>query len=552
MTDEQLMLLEELTYFDSDFWDDSGEVPNHGKTVGDALSGYDEEKLAAMEEAGGNSAKRAAIIREIQNNDQLKNLEIVDKDSDVYAITYQDPATGEIIVTFRGTATPDEWRDNALGLYQPDTPCQIDALEYIEGLPYDHITVVGHSKGGNKAQYVTLLSDKVDRCVSVDGQGFCQEFYDKYYAEVQKKGHLIINYYKDGDFVNILLFPVFGSTQTGISTSDDVVNGKFHNMESAFQYAYDENGHIYIVCDENGNPILLEGNREALMQYAHEFTSFIVNVMPEKDREDVAQYIGALLAIARKGNYVYKGECYTDIKTFLLSDPKMLGLVLAYLMKYVETYNPSEEELNSLLSMLQLSDFFETIRVSMQNDPDLKEAIGSTAADIFLWLMDNLKDGDRDRIIEAIWATLFGDNAALAWQEAEAAYADIPKFDKDTANQHGTLKTGKVRDFSRQTYDRLMNSINGIDRITVGSASNWYSYSGEEWYDDLMIDNMIRGINAYFNRVGEINQQSKIKIDSVFNEAYDIDNMTAENLHSATKRLAKTASAVRKIAAQVC
>lgn len=288
------------------------------------------------------------------------------------------------------------------------------------------------------------------------------------------------------------------------------------------------------------------------MQYAHEFTSFIVNVMPEKDREDVAQYIGALLAIARKGNYVYKGECYTDIKTFLLSDPKMLGLVLAYLMKYVETYNPSEEELNSLLSMLQLSDFFETIRVSMQNDPDLKEAIGSTAADIFLWLMDNLKDGDRDRIIEAIWATLFGDNAALAWQEAEAAYADIPKFDKDTANQHGTLKTGKVRDFSRQTYDRLMNSINGIDRITVGSASNWYSYSGEEWYDDLMIDNMIRGINAYFNRVGEINQQSKIKIDSVFNEAYDIDNMTAENLHSATKRLAKTASAVRKIAAQVC
>lgn len=37
---------------------------------------------------------------------------------------------------------------------------------------YDSITVTGHSKGGNKAQYVTVLSDKVDRCISMDGQGF--------------------------------------------------------------------------------------------------------------------------------------------------------------------------------------------------------------------------------------------------------------------------------------------------------------------------------------------------------------------------------------------
>ena len=59
--------------------------------------------------------------------------------------------------------------------------------DYIENLPYDSITVAGHSKGGNKAQYVTVLSDKVDRCISMDGQGFSQEFIDKYYAEIQKE-----------------------------------------------------------------------------------------------------------------------------------------------------------------------------------------------------------------------------------------------------------------------------------------------------------------------------------------------------------------------------
>lgn len=551
MTDEQLMLLEEITYFDGDMWDGSGEVPNHGKTVKDMLSGYDEERLAEMEAKGGNEAKRAAIIREIQKDETLSNLELVDKNSDVYAITYQDPNTGEVIVTFRGTTTAEEWSDNALGLYQTDTPCQQAALEYIENLPYDGITVVGHSKGGNKAQYVTILSDKVDRCVSVDGQGFCQEFYDKYHAEVEKKGGLIINYYKDGDFVNILLFPVFGSEQVGIITSDDVNNEKFHNMESAFQYAVDENGRIYIVCDENGNPILSKGGREAAMQYAHEFTCFVVNVMPEGDRENVAQYIGALLAIVREGGFQYKGEYYTDVKTFLLSDPEMLGLVLAYLLKYIETYNLTEEEVDSLLGMLQLKDIFEEIRLKIQGDPDLKEFVGETVGDLFLLLMYHLKDGERDKIIESILSRFLGQAGAEAWQEAEAAYADIPEFDKNTANQHGTLKTTRIRDFSGQALARIQETMRVINDSTVAPTSAWYSYAGEDWYRDLAIDNMIKGINTYFHRIKEINQQSLTKINAVFEEAYQVDAACAQKLHGATERLSKVAGTVQEIAARV-
>lgn len=34
----------------------------------------------------------------------------------------------------------------------------------------------------------------------MDGQGFSQEFIDKYYAEIQKKGHCIKNYYLEGDY----------------------------------------------------------------------------------------------------------------------------------------------------------------------------------------------------------------------------------------------------------------------------------------------------------------------------------------------------------------
>ena len=125
----------------------------------------------------------------------------MNKDDSVPAICFNDPDDPEhAVVVFRGTSGKDEWIDNAIGLGVSDTERQKAALDYIENLPYDSITVAGHSKGGNKAQYVTVLSDKVDRCISMDGQGFSQEFIDKYYAEIQKKGHCIKNYYLEGDF----------------------------------------------------------------------------------------------------------------------------------------------------------------------------------------------------------------------------------------------------------------------------------------------------------------------------------------------------------------
>src|SRR5699024_6249914 len=129
--------------------------------------------------------KWAAIIRQIKNDADLYSLDIVDKDDSVPALCFNDPDDpGHAVVVFRGTSGKDEWIDNAIGLGVSDTERQKAALDYIENLPYDNITVAGHSKGGNKAQYVTVLSDKVDRCISMDGQGFSQEFIDKYYAEI--------------------------------------------------------------------------------------------------------------------------------------------------------------------------------------------------------------------------------------------------------------------------------------------------------------------------------------------------------------------------------
>ncbi|WP_346707747.1 hypothetical protein [Massilistercora timonensis] len=92
------------------------------------------------------------------------------------------------------------------------------------------------------------------------------------------------------------------------------------------------------------------------MVYLHEFTTFIINVMPEDERERAGDYIGHILALVfvPDAHFDVDGKRYTpdDLVEYLLSDPDMLAKVLAYFIKYVETYNLSEDEIRSLAELL--------------------------------------------------------------------------------------------------------------------------------------------------------------------------------------------------------
>ena len=173
LTDEQIMLLEQLTYLTDDVADAAGVLLGPYDSVEDLLQQFDDDALQRLEDPGNPDStkdytggkKWAAIIRQIKSDPDLYSLDIVNKDDSVPAICFNDPDDPEhAVVVFRGTSGKDEWIDNAIGLGVSDTERQKAALDYIENLPYDSITVAGHSKGGNKAQYVTVLSDKVDRC----------------------------------------------------------------------------------------------------------------------------------------------------------------------------------------------------------------------------------------------------------------------------------------------------------------------------------------------------------------------------------------------------
>jgi len=101
------------------------------------------------------------------------------------AVLFED-GFGRGYVIFRGTGSDEEWDDNAKGMFEADTLQQQAAAHFVQQVhrPFRHITVAGHSKGGNKAQYaaITLPANCVDRCFSFDGQGFSIAFLEKYSA----------------------------------------------------------------------------------------------------------------------------------------------------------------------------------------------------------------------------------------------------------------------------------------------------------------------------------------------------------------------------------
>lgn len=556
LTDEQIMLLEQLTYLTNDVADAAGVILGPYDSVEDLLQQFDEEALQELENSGKTfnytgAEKWAAIIRQIKSDPDLYSLDIVNKDDSVPALCFNDPDDpGHAVVVFKGTSGQDEWIDNAIGLGTSDTERQKAALEYIENLPYDSITVAGHSKGGNKAQYVTILSDKIDRCISMDGQGFSHEFLDKYYAEIKKKGHCIKNYYLEGDFVSILMFPVPGADQICIDGDDSVIGAENHCPSSFYQFYQDEEGKWYIRCDGDGDTTLIPGTREEVMEYLHEFTTFIINVMPEGERAEAGDYIGHILALVfvPETHFEVDGKVYTpdNLIEYVLSDPDMLSKVLAYFIKYVETYNLTGDEIRSLTEVLVGTEFIGEIEDVVKGHDKLLDQLISDVGGILNLIVNQIRDGKNDQIIGALLWLLSGwlgeklgteiDLVDL-WRKIETEYQKVPEFDADTARRDAVCKDEKIRDFSEGTYGILMSAITAVEADTYGSVSGWSQYAGEEWYDTLFIPNAIGGINTYFERVSEISRACRGSVDRIYEQADQIDRRNADRLKQSTEAL---------------
>jgi hypothetical protein len=323
MIDSKLALLEHVTYIDKNVLkiaNIEGDILRIDTNVNlnSVLKDFDETAIQNLRNYGDKIIEGAYItgnqwadiIEGLQNDKELSNLVVLGKekietsDHRKYnlSIAYQDVKTNQCIVSYKGTSGKEEWKDNVTGLIVSDTQSQKEALAFFDkyASKFDDIVVTGHSKGANKAMYVTIASknaDKISKCVAFDGQGFSNEFIKKYSKQIAAYAEKITNYFAQNDFVNVLMKQVEGSNQIPCEQFGITNPAQFHSPNSIF--VRDANGNIPI--DEKGNKVfsfnkLKERNEN--MALINKFISYVMDNTSKKELDNIVKYISPIVGEA--------------------------------------------------------------------------------------------------------------------------------------------------------------------------------------------------------------------------------------------------------------
>jgi len=346
LTYEDLILLDNLIYLEWDAKEDE-ELIN---IVYDILNN---EKLDELMDNMGNCTMKLPksewvnILDQIKSKPNLRELRIknvYNYNSGMRVASFVDGENNATVV-FRGTTTTKEWDDNGKGAYEYDTLEQIDALNYINSLSFNDITVTGHSKGGNKAQYVTILSSKIIKCISVNGQGFSNEFINKYKEKIYENKSKIICINSKYDYVNCL----FNS-----------IEGECHYIETDFQINPLDYHKANILLDRNGN-LRQKTNEATFSKIINYFSTSLISDLPEDIQNLIVNgMIGVIELILCKG----------ENKDNVLKAAGELLIMSCYenYFKYREIFNTTYAVLEALILPLLFWGDFVTIEETKSKD----------------------------------------------------------------------------------------------------------------------------------------------------------------------------------------
>lgn len=395
---EELILLDSFIYLE---WE--SEKNTLIDIINDILKGNNLDKLINKEENCIVKMPRYEwidILEKMKIKPNLKNLKLhnLKNTNDGFrAACFIDDQLNSTVV-FRGTSSKEEWDDNGNGAYEYDTKDQERALFYINDLEFDNITVTGHSKGGNKAQYVSVLSPKIKRCISVNGQGFSNEFIKKYSEDIENNKYKIVSINCKYDYVNCLL---------------NTIASQIHYISTEFQI----NPFFYHKCnillDKHGN-LGSESNRAFFSEIINDFSTSIVSDLPNEIRRLVMESLMSLIEVFL---------CRTMLKENII---KIAGGTLIILMygkyfKYKDAFAISYSVLEMLLvPFLLWKDFIDIEEthskenykkilmkiVFMENNILNKLYVISDKAELFTKIKNSDNFTDNNKIINNIQNTL--------------------------------------------------------------------------------------------------------------------------------------------------
>lgn len=336
LTADQVYLLNTLSYLSKE-----GEYDAKADmSVEQFVSGLrnNPDTLSSVANSFQSEAQIRSICDQILNDPTLCAMKIehasrTEGGADCLVITTPDGAgEKQAVIVFEGTMGGNEWRDNFEGGARTDADDGVSTLEQERALDWyqsdeiqsiiggcDKITVSGHSKGGNKAKYLTLLDDSIDECISFDGQGFSDEFVDHYSSEIMRNQSKITNYNNSNDYVSILL--------------NDV--GEVHYVEGCDVKTPDVHHSLFtlyrsVPLDEHytrQNPLLAE---------ADQLLNSFLRTISQEEKEIILGMVGELTADLLSGDCKLDWDDAKDYynRIFKEGGKEVLGKFLDHLIAY--------------------------------------------------------------------------------------------------------------------------------------------------------------------------------------------------------------------------
>ena len=422
LSTEQVLLLENLTYMQpGDGRPFQMASDYEGQTIGDWINSID---LNQVRDNPGTDTKVSAeewksIIDAVRNDSTLMDMKIatthVDKSEGGgggRSVLFLDEKGGEAVVAFKGTESSSEWMDNFKGGNVVETEQQKNALDWYQETydkyhldQYD-ITLTGHSKGGNKAKYITILDPTVDRCLSFDGQGFSDKFMDTYSDQIASRQNVIENHNVDYDYVNLLLNDVGHTTYY-----------KGYNIgDGGFLENHCPNGFLHFNADGSFTMDINPNGQAKEMQALDQFFNGLLRSMDEGHRTEALEMVNQFLNAAFSINSEMKTPDIIRMFLEVAADPKYsdeLAYILAYFIKYEQENPEMAQYIKDVLAEFGMEDFGKYVDIvdeilNLKIDTffgtidfdKLLEMIGGLSGDISNlpdWLMDKIRKLIKDK-----------------------------------------------------------------------------------------------------------------------------------------------------------
>lgn len=316
-------VLDSFTYLDNDV------ISLNGSTLDEIIDeldrAYSDEKPADIPD------EYRHIKAAVAAHPEWGKVELVDRSSTnateaswtddlIQACTFRD-SEGNYYVAYRGTGD-GRWCDNGRGMTAPSTQMQQAAADYFDKVAKEYlleakangktVTVTGHSKGGNEAQYVYMAATHegiIDNCYSLDGQGFSKaavrNFQRKYGDRYDDKIAGMYSICGENDYVHDCGIPVIPKENTYFVETSGEGFYPWHHITFMVGDKDGDDGWEYTGInwkrDKDGNGNIVNGEQGEIGKFVH--TLFAK--MMELDNEDLD---GCALAVMYMVEHIMNGD----------------------------------------------------------------------------------------------------------------------------------------------------------------------------------------------------------------------------------------------------